>query len=87
MWGTLGDIERNRGNLDKAAELFQAMLKLKSELGDQSGVAAGHWWLMLLAQAQKNSNLAQHHYTIARDLYTQLGAAKDLERIQTEFNQ
>ncbi|WP_072621858.1 hypothetical protein [Spirulina major] len=33
----------------------------------------------------KESDRAQHHYTTAHQLYTQLGAAKDLEHIQQEW--
>jgi tetratricopeptide (TPR) repeat protein len=86
-WGALGDIERNRGNWDEAEGLFTQMLKLKEELGDRAGVAESHWWLMLLAKSRKNIDLARHHYTIARDIFTQLGAAKNLENLETGFNQ
>jgi tetratricopeptide (TPR) repeat protein len=87
MLGQVGYIEQNRGNWDEAERLFTQMLKLKEELGDRAGVATSHWWLMSLAKSRKNIDLARHHYTIARDIFTQLGAAKNLENLETGFNQ
>jgi tetratricopeptide (TPR) repeat protein len=83
--GSLGENELDRGNLKKAEEfLTEALHKLK-ELGVLNKVAECNFRLAQLWQRRNNPDRAQHHYTIAHDLYTQLGAAKELERIQQEF--
>jgi tetratricopeptide (TPR) repeat protein len=82
----LGQNELGRGNLDKAEELLIEALQKMEELGMTWNIAETNFDLAQLWQRRNNPDRAQHHYTIARDLYTQLGAAKDLERIETEFN-
>jgi hypothetical protein len=41
---------------------------------------------MQLEHKRHNPTAAHTHYTTAHTLYTQLGAAKDLERIEQEWN-
>jgi tetratricopeptide (TPR) repeat protein len=84
--GCLGENELGRGNLDKAEELLTDALKQMEEFGRKDGIAELNFDLAQLWQRRNNPDRAQHHYTIARDLYTQLGAAKDLDRIETAFN-
>jgi len=84
-WGQLGDIENVRGNWDAAERLFQQSLQLREELGDRSGIAKANWALAQLYRAKNNPALAQQHYTTAHQLFTQLGAKKDLENIEKEL--
>ena len=44
----------------------------------------GNFRLAQLWQRRQQPERAQPHYTTARDLYRQLGAAKELERIERE---
>jgi tetratricopeptide (TPR) repeat protein len=84
--GCLGENELGRGNLDKAEELLIEALQKMEELGMIWHIAETNFDLAQLWQRRNNPDRAQHHYTIARDLYTQLGAAKDLECIEKAFN-
>jgi hypothetical protein len=45
-----------------------------------------HWDLTQLYRAKDNPALAQHHYDIAHQLFTRLGAKKDLEKIEQAWN-
>jgi transcriptional regulator with XRE-family HTH domain len=55
-------------------------------LGDCQFIAEVHYRLMQLEIKRHNPTAAQTHYTTAQTLYTQLGAAKDLEKIEQEWN-
>jgi hypothetical protein len=39
-----------------------------------------------LYRAKNNPELAQQHYQTAHQLFTQLGAAKDLEKLETDWH-
>ena len=82
----LGENELSRGDLEKAEQFLSDALQTMEKLGSTDLIARLNFDLAQLWQRRNNPDRAQHHYTIARDLYTQLGAAKDLERIETEFN-
>jgi hypothetical protein len=43
-------------------------------------------WVAQPNRTKNNPDRAQQHYAIAHQLFTQLGAAKDLERIEQEWN-
>jgi tetratricopeptide (TPR) repeat protein len=84
--GCLGEVEMLRGNLGKALTLFQESLQQVQELGDRRKIAEANWDLARLETKRHNPTAAQTHYTIAHNLYTQLGAAKDLKKIEQEWN-
>ena len=84
--GTLGDIERKRGNWDVAESLYRQSLQLRTELGDRAGMAMVSFDFSLLEKQRGNLTLAQQYYDQAKTIYQQLGAVKDLERIETEWN-
>ncbi len=82
-WRGVNQLDRN--NLVEAENLLSEALVQMEELGMKNGIAETNFDLAQLWQRRNNPDRAQHHYTIARDLYTQLGAAKNLERIEKEF--
>jgi len=84
-WGLFGDIERNRGNWDAAESLFRQSLQLRTELGDRAGMAMVSFDFALLEKQRGNLTLAQQYYNQAKTIYQQLGAIKDLERIEKEW--
>jgi hypothetical protein len=47
--------------------------------------ANSNYGLAQLYRAKNNPVLAQQHYTTAHQLFTQLGAKKDLENIEKEW--
>ncbi len=54
-------------------------------LGMTWHIAETNYRLMQLHRAKNNPTLAQHHYQAAHQLYSQLGAKKDLEKIDREW--
>lgn len=48
-------------------------------------IAETNWDLAQLYQQCNNPELAQHHYETAHQLFTQLGAKKDIEKIEREW--
>jgi tetratricopeptide (TPR) repeat protein len=81
----LGDIERNRGNWDVAKSLYRQSLQLRTELGGLALIAEGDFDFALLEKQRGNMTLAQQYYDKAKTIYQQLGAIKDLERIEKEW--
>jgi tetratricopeptide (TPR) repeat protein/transcriptional regulator with XRE-family HTH domain len=84
--GVRGSTNRRQGNLDAAEILFQDSLAQSQHLGMTDNIAEINWELAQLYRAKNNPDRAQQHYAIAHQLYTQLGAAKDLEKIEQEWN-
>ena len=54
-------------------------------LGMKSNIAETNFDLALLERKRNNPTQAQTHYTTAHTLFQQLGAAKELERIEQEW--
>jgi tetratricopeptide (TPR) repeat protein len=85
--GCLGEIAMLRGDLDAAEIQMKDSLSQLYELGDPSKIAESNWDLAKLHRAKNNPDRAQQHYHIAHQLYSQLGAAKDLEKIEREWKE
>ncbi|WP_293127856.1 tetratricopeptide repeat protein [Microcoleus sp. bin38.metabat.b11b12b14.051] len=83
--GCLGEIEMLKGNLDAAEPLLQEALAKMQELGERAKLAEANYDLALLYRKRNNPELAQQHYNTAHQIFEQLGAAKDLERIDREW--
>ncbi|MEA5551729.1 hypothetical protein VB713_12180 [Anabaena cylindrica UHCC 0172] len=49
-------------------------------------IAETNYDLALLERQRGNVELADQHYQTAHQIFQQLGAAKDLEKIETEWN-
>jgi tetratricopeptide (TPR) repeat protein len=81
-----GANELGRGNLELAESLLQNALVQLQELAMTDAIAETNWHLARLYRAKNNPDLAQQHYNTAHQLYTQLGAAKDLEKIEQDWN-
>lgn len=82
-----GANELGRGNLELAESLLQEALTQLQQLGMTNAIAETHWHLAQLHRAKNNPTLATTHYTTAHQLYSQLGAAKDLEKIEQEWSE
>ena len=83
--GCLGENELGRGNLDAAEPLLQEALAKMQELGMTWHIAETNYDLALLYRKRNNPELAQQYYNTAHQIFEQLGAAKDLERIDREW--
>jgi tetratricopeptide (TPR) repeat protein len=84
-WGSLGENELGRGNLDAAEIWLKKALTVMEDLQMAWHIAEVNWRLAQLYRAKGDEPQAQQHYSIAHNLYTKLGAKKDLERIESEW--
>jgi tetratricopeptide (TPR) repeat protein len=84
--GCLGATELDRGNLDTAEELLKQSLEQVQELGMTWQIAETNFDLAMLESKRGNLAEAESHYAIAHQLFTQLGAQKELERIEREWH-
>ncbi|MEM2972396.1 MAG: tetratricopeptide repeat protein, partial [Candidatus Bathyarchaeia archaeon] len=66
-------IEQDRGNLDKAMELYQKSLKIKEELGDKSGISATLHQLAMIEQDRGNLDKAMELYQKSLKIKEELG--------------
>ncbi len=82
--GCLGENELGRGNLENAETLLKQALSQMEELGMTDSIAETNYDLAKLYRAKDNPTKAQEHYTIALQIYTQLGAMKDVEKMENE---
>ena len=84
--GCLGETELGRGNLDAAEPLLQEALVKMQELGMTWHIGETNYDLARLERQRNNPELAQQHYNTAHQIFQQLGAAKDLEKIEREWH-
>jgi len=82
----LGENELGRGNLDTAEQLLTEALGKMQILGMTWHIAETNYDLARLERKRGNTELAQQHYDTAHQIFKQLGAAKDLERIDREWH-
>ena len=85
--GCLGENELGRGNLEAAEPLLRDALTRMENLGVIDKIAEANFDLALLEKKRGNLSAAEQHFHQAREIYQQLGAAKDLEHIETEWHQ
>jgi tetratricopeptide (TPR) repeat protein len=84
--GYLGENELARGNLDTAEQLLTEALGKMQKLGMTWNIAETNYDLARLERKRDNTEVAQQHYDTAHQIFQQLGAAKDLERIDREWH-
>jgi tetratricopeptide (TPR) repeat protein len=84
--GCLGENELGRGNLDTAEQLLTEALGKMQILGMTWSIAETNYDLARLERKRGNTELAQQHYDTAHQIFQQLGAAKDLEKIDREWH-
>jgi tetratricopeptide (TPR) repeat protein len=82
----LGYNELARGNLDTAEQLLTEALGKMQKLGMTWHIAEANYDLARLERKRGNTEVAQQHYDTAHQIFQQLGAAKDLERIDREWH-
>ncbi len=86
-YGSLGEVELGRGNLDKAEELLNDALERFESLGNKRWMPECTFRIAQVWQRRGDTATAETHYTLAHQLYTELGAMKDLERIEREWGE
>jgi tetratricopeptide (TPR) repeat protein len=84
--GCLGEIEMLRDNLDAAEPLLKESLAKLTELKSPSKIAEANYDLARLHRKRGNTEIAQQHYDTAHGIFQQLGAAKDVEKIEKEWH-
>ena len=83
--GSIGVLKFRCGQLDEAETLLNDSLKCFEEFRYRELIAEARFYLALIWRQRANEEKAQYHFAIAHEIYTRLGAAKDLERIEKEF--
>ncbi len=83
--GDLGKNELGRGNLEAAKTLLTRALSTSENLKQTDVMAATNWDLAQLYRAQGDRKRAQAHYSMARNLYAQLGATRYVAKIEAEW--
>ena len=84
--GSLGEVELSRENLDLAETLLNDALQRCVDLGNLKVMAECNFRLAQVWQKRENLTLAQQYYDKAKTIYQHLGAIKDLEFIEKEWN-
>lgn len=67
--------------------MYQPSLDLSTELDSTWYIATTYFDRVLLEQQRGNEEIVQPHYQTSYQIFQQLGAAKDLKRIEREWNQ
>lgn len=81
----LGEAEINAGNLEIAREVLQEALEIVSNRGMVKYLALTNYHLARLERFLHNMTLAQNYYVRACNILQSLGAARDLKRIEQEW--
>jgi tetratricopeptide (TPR) repeat protein len=84
--GDLGENELGKGNLDTAEQLLTEALGQMQTLGMTWHIAEVNYCFARLHRQRGNTEVAQQHYDTAHQIFQQLGAAKDLERIEKKWH-
>ncbi|MEG4207751.1 tetratricopeptide repeat protein [Microcoleus sp. Pol7_A1] len=84
--GCLGKNKVNQGNLEEGKQLLIEALTTMQELNMSYEIAETNYDLAGLERSRGNTEVAQQHYDTAHQIFQQLGAAKDLERIDREWH-
>ena len=75
-------INKTRGGLDRAEEMYQKSLAINKKLDRQKGMAIQYGNLGSLAQAGGDLPHARELWTKARELYAKIGMKPELEQVQ-----
>ena len=81
----LANTEISLGNLERAENLLSEALPILTELGMMYEQGFANYVYARLEKQRGNLTLAQQYYDQSKTLYQQLGAIKDLERIEKEW--
>jgi tetratricopeptide (TPR) repeat protein len=84
--GCLGENELARGNLDTAEQLLTEALGKMQKQGMTWHIAEVNYCFARLERKRGNTEVAQQHYDTAHQIFQQLGAAKDLEKIDRQWH-
>ncbi len=84
--GCLGENELGKGNLDTAEQLLTEALGQMQTLGMTWHIAEVNYCFARLHRKCGNTEVAQQHYDTAHQIFQQLGAAKDVEKIEKEWH-
>jgi tetratricopeptide (TPR) repeat protein len=84
-WGCLGENELARGNLAAAEVWLKKALTAMEDLNMLDGIAETHWDLAQLYRAQGDNKKGQIHYDLSHNLFTQIGAKRDLAIIKSKW--
>ena len=81
----LGSIQRYFGELQPAQTYHQQATQLLDKIGAKCDLAESHFQWGLTLQASQKQTDAKQHFKIAIELYRQISAPKQLQRIKSYF--
>jgi tetratricopeptide (TPR) repeat protein len=81
----LGEAEIKAGNLEIAREVLQKALRIVDSCHMTKQIALVNYHLAKVEQLLHNTDLALDYYASACDIFQSLGAARELKRIQQEW--
>jgi tetratricopeptide (TPR) repeat protein len=83
----LGEAELNAGNFEVAREVLQQALQIVDEWGMMKYIALANYHLARLERSLQNNDLAATYFSTACDIFLNLGAVRELVRIQRAWQQ
>jgi predicted negative regulator of RcsB-dependent stress response len=83
----LGASELNAGNFEVAREVLQQALQIVDEWGMIKYIALANYHLARLERSLQNTDLAETYFSTAYDIFLNLGATRELMRIQRVWQQ
>ncbi|QKQ75120.1 tetratricopeptide repeat protein [Nostoc sp. TCL240-02] len=83
--GNLGEAEFYMGNFESAEKILEEALAKMQELCMVKHIALTNYRLAKLKHRCGNIKMAEAHYNIACQIYLNLGAIKELEKIEREW--
>ncbi|MBD2457083.1 tetratricopeptide repeat protein [Nostoc sp. FACHB-87] len=83
--GNLGEAEFYMGNFESAEKILEEALAKMQELCMVKHIALTNYRLAKLKHRCSNIKMAESHYNIACQIYLNLGALKELEKIEREW--
>ncbi|WP_293360200.1 MULTISPECIES: tetratricopeptide repeat protein [unclassified Microcoleus] len=84
--GCLAKNKVTQGNLEEAEQLLIAAFATMQELNMSYEIAEANYDLARLHRKRGNTEVAQQNYDTAHQIFQQLGAVKDVERIEKEWH-
>ena len=83
----LGEAELNARNLETAREILWRALQIVDRCGMMKYIALTNYHLARVERSLQNTDIAEVYFTTACDIFRNLGARRELERIQQAWEQ
>lgn len=82
QYGNLGNVLHSRGDLGGAETMYKKAMAIDEQLGRKEGVANAYANLGSIAEQRNDVAEARRLWILARDLFAEIGARPEVERVQ-----